>query len=385
MNSVIRLSACLALLLGLTLAAPSGARGQVRDLGDPDAMAEACWLDEEADTSEGFPQWSEPPELVIDDSGETTYTATIETSEGNIAIDLLPAEAPETVNNFVCLATVGYYDDTVFHRVVPGFVIQGGDPTATGTGGPGYQFDDEPLERDYQTGTLAMANAGPDTNGSQFFIVLDGGADFLEPLYTIFGEVADGDSQDVVEEIGQTDPEEELIEIETIVIEREGGNDNGDDAGGEDEDEADDGEDGAENVAVEGDDYEGVIFDEAAAPGLVADLYGPGATDGLDFWTPDADDVEDLEGLIEEYLLEQADGGVLDPDVIDELPDYGRQYAGIVEAGHDRILANFFCDDLGIDVETETVAVEDGGACFFRVRFDLESDEFVDFDVNGEA
>src|SRR6185503_19942543 len=111
-------------------------------------------------------------------------------------IRLDPKQSPNAVASFVKLVQAKYFDDTVFHRVVPEFVIQGGDPTATGTGGPGYEFDDEPIERDYQTGTLAMANAGPDTNGSQFFVVLEGGADFLEPLYTIFGEVADGDSQD---------------------------------------------------------------------------------------------------------------------------------------------------------------------------------------------
>jgi cyclophilin family peptidyl-prolyl cis-trans isomerase len=202
-----------------------------QDFADPDEAAAACWPEEEADTSEGFPQWSEPPELVIDDSGETAYTATFATSAGEFAVELLPAEAPATVNSFVCLAWVGYYDETVFHRVVPGFVIQGGDPTATGTGGPGYAFDDEPIERNYETGTLSMANAGPDTNGSQFFVVLEGGAGFLEPLYTIFGQVADEESLEVVEAIGACDADgdeidqngecdvAEPVEIEMIAIE----------------------------------------------------------------------------------------------------------------------------------------------------------------------
>jgi cyclophilin family peptidyl-prolyl cis-trans isomerase len=320
-------------------------------------MAEACWPDEEADITEGYPQWSEPPELVIDDSGETAYTATIETSEGDIAIDLLPAEAPETVNNFVCLATAGYYDDTVFHRVVPEFVIQGGDPTATGTGGPGYRFDDEPIERDYQTGTLAMANAGPDTNGSQFFIVLEGGADFLEPLYTIFGEVADGDSLDVVEEIGETDPEEEPVAVETIVIE----GDEGDETG---------------NVLVEGDDYEGVIFDAANAAGLI---------DAEEYWTPDEDDVEDLEAELEGFLEEAVEDGLIGEDAFDDLPDYLRQYAGFVADDDRLIFANFFCDDFDLDWQEEPVLVEDGGDCFFTLVYDPERERFSDLFVNGEA
>ena len=353
MNCAVRWSACLGLLLGFMIAAPSGANAQDLALDDPDEMAEACWPDEEADTSEGYPQWSEPPDLAIDDSGETAYTATIETSEGDIAIDLLPSEAPETVNNFVCLATVGYYDDTVFHRVVPGFVIQGGDPTATGTGGPGYRFDDEPIERDYETGTLAMANAGPDTNGSQFFIVLEGGADVLEPLYTIFGEVADGDSQAVVEEIGESDPTEELVEIETIVIE------------------------GAqENVLVEGDDFEGVIFAEANAAGLI---------DADEYWTPDEDDVDDLEAGLEDFLEEAVEDGLISEDAFDDLPDYLRQYAGFVEDDDRLIFANFFCDDFGSDWEEEPVFVLDGGDCFFTLVYDPERARFSDLQVNGEA
>ena len=118
-------------------------------------------------------------------------TAVIETTLGNIEFELLDDAAPKTVENFVTLANKGFYSNVIFHRVVPGFVIQGGDPTGTGTGGPGYKFDDEPVTMGYSRGTVAMANAGPNTNGSQFFICL---ADLpqLPPNYTIFGQVVAG-------------------------------------------------------------------------------------------------------------------------------------------------------------------------------------------------
>ena len=133
-------------------------------------------------------QWSSPPTITIDQN--KTYTATLKTNFGDIKIQLLPKEAPLAVNNFVFLARQGYYNGTKFHRIVKGFVIQGGDPTATGTGGPGYRFADEKVTRNYVGGTLAMANAGPNTNGSQFFICL---ADIgLPKNYTIFGLVTSG-------------------------------------------------------------------------------------------------------------------------------------------------------------------------------------------------
>jgi cyclophilin family peptidyl-prolyl cis-trans isomerase len=144
-------------------------------------------------------QWSTPPEMEIDP--EKSYTATMNTSEGTFTIDLLPGDAPKTVNNFVCLARAGYFDATPFHRIIDGFVIQGGDPTGTGTGGPGYRFEDEAVNRDYVKGTVAMANAGPNTNGSQFFVVLDDLRGQLPKNYTIFGEVGDG--MDVVENLGK--------------------------------------------------------------------------------------------------------------------------------------------------------------------------------------
>ena len=114
---------------------------------------------------------SEPPEYQID--GSKLYRTTIETDKGTIVADLDPQLAPNTVNNFVGLARKGYYDGLTFHRVVPGFVIQGGCPEGTGTGGPGYKFRDEDVQGEYTLGAFAMANAGPNTNGSQFFITID--------------------------------------------------------------------------------------------------------------------------------------------------------------------------------------------------------------------
>lgn len=136
-----------------------------------------------------------PPDMQIDPSKK--YTAVLQTSEGDITIELTAKETPKTVNNFVYLARRKFYDNTVFHRVIPEFMIQGGDPKGNGTGGPGYRFDDEPFTGSYTRGTVAMANAGPNTNGSQFFIMhkdVD-----LDPLYVIFGRVIDG--QGVVDKI----------------------------------------------------------------------------------------------------------------------------------------------------------------------------------------
>lgn len=134
-------------------------------------------------------QYPSAPDLSID--LDTTYVADLHTNHGDITIELDAPRAPLAVNNFVFLSREGYYDGVIFHRVVPGFVIQGGDPTGTGRGGPGYTFRDE-LEgpAGYSRGTVAMANAGPNTNGSQFFVCL---ADVgLPHSYTIFGRVTDG-------------------------------------------------------------------------------------------------------------------------------------------------------------------------------------------------
>jgi cyclophilin family peptidyl-prolyl cis-trans isomerase len=129
-----------------------------------------------------------------------SYTATIETTVGTMTLELFASEAPKTVNNFVVLARDGFYDGVIFHRVIKGFMIQGGDPQGTGMGGPGYRFADEPVKRPYTRGTLAMANAGPNTNGSQFFIMHQ---DYpLPPQYTIFGQLLSG--EDVLDKIATT-------------------------------------------------------------------------------------------------------------------------------------------------------------------------------------
>lgn len=160
-------------------------------------------------------QWDNPPAMQIDP--EKNYTATIKTNKGNIEVELYPEHAPKTVNNFVFLANEGFYDDVAFHRVIDNFVIQGGDPTGTGRGGPGYRFEDElkgnPMK--HETGTLSMANAGPNTNGSQFFIT-HSPQPHLNGRHTVFGKVADKKSMNVVNAIRAGD------KMETVVI-HEGG------------------------------------------------------------------------------------------------------------------------------------------------------------------
>ena len=133
---------------------------------------------------------AKPPEAQTDDS--KIYRVTITTSRGSIVMDLDPQLAPSTVNNFIGLARQGYYDSLTFHRVVPEFVIQGGCPEGSGRGGPGYRFADEPVKGEYTLGAVAMANAGPDTNGSQFFICIDDCTRKLTPNYNLFGYVVDG-------------------------------------------------------------------------------------------------------------------------------------------------------------------------------------------------
>ena len=134
-------------------------------------------------------QYPSRPEMVLDPS--KTYSSLIHTSHGSMTVELFASEAPQTVNNFVFLAREGFYDGLSFHRVVKDFMVQGGCPRGDGTGGPGYRFPDEPVVRAYVKGTLAMANAGPNTNGSQFFIV-HGARVGLPPNYTIFGMVNQG-------------------------------------------------------------------------------------------------------------------------------------------------------------------------------------------------
>ena len=168
-------------------------------------------------------QYSSPPPTTIDQS--KTYTATIDTSAGSMTAELFASEAPLTVNNFVHLAQDGFYEAGQFHRVIKDFMIQGGCPKGDGTGGPGYRFQDEPVTRSYVKGTLAMANAGPNTNGSQFFIV-HGATVGLPPAYTIFGKLTGG--EDVLDTLAnspvtrsrggeQSTPTEQLV-INNITI-----------------------------------------------------------------------------------------------------------------------------------------------------------------------
>ena len=183
------------------------------------AQPTACGAEQPA---EATPQeFSEPADQGLD-VGETVV-ATITTSCGDIVVELDPTIAPETVNSFVFLANSGYFDGTVSHRILPGFVIQAGDPTATGIGGPGYVVPDElpPADFAYSTGVLAMANAGPNTTGSQFFIML--GDSGLPPLYSAFGVVVDGfETLTRVQQIplGPNPRGEVSVPLETVYIEK---------------------------------------------------------------------------------------------------------------------------------------------------------------------
>jgi len=162
---------------------------------------------------------AEPP-MIID--AEKRYTATMETSKGTIVIELDAVAAPKTVNSFVFLSRFHYYDGIVFHRIIPGFVIQGGDPEGTGRGGPGYRFADElPKPGRYQIGSLAMANAGPNTNGSQFFIISGPDGAALPPQYSLFGSVVSGgDVVAAIEAVGtRSGSPTENVTIESVTIE----------------------------------------------------------------------------------------------------------------------------------------------------------------------
>ena len=159
-----------------------------------------------------------PPSGTLDTS--KTYTATFKTAKGDFAVELYADRAPRTVENFVNLARSGFYDGTTFHRVINGFMAQGGDPTGTGTGGPGYQFGDEfdPSLRHDAAGILSMANAGPGTNGSQFFIT-HGPTPHLDDRHSVFGKVTSG--MDVVRTLRERDPQRDREpgdRIETIEI-----------------------------------------------------------------------------------------------------------------------------------------------------------------------
>jgi peptidylprolyl isomerase len=175
-------------------------------------------------------QWENPPSMQIDTA--KNYTATIETSKGKIVVDLFAEDVPNTVNNFVFLAKEGFYDGVRFHRIIKDFMVQTGDPQGNGTGGPGYSFADEEVTRDYLRGTMAMANSGPDTNGSQFFIMTTDN-NTLPKDYTIFGMIDPEDSESLatldaiantpVEDEGQgevSSPTEEVV-MNKVTIEEE--------------------------------------------------------------------------------------------------------------------------------------------------------------------
>ncbi len=166
-------------------------------------------------------QYSNPPDMVIDPNKQ--YTAIFKTERGDIRVKLFADKAPRTVNNFVFLARDGFYDGTTFHRVIGDFMAQGGDPTGTGRGGPGYRFDDEPgalaLKHD-GPGVLSMANAGPNTNGSQFFIT-HVATPWLDGKHAVFGKVADKESLDVLMRVRPRDPQrdpEPGDQLETVEI-----------------------------------------------------------------------------------------------------------------------------------------------------------------------
>ena len=144
--------------------------------------------------------------------------ATLHTSEGAIELELYPDAAPKTVENFEKLSGDGFYEGVIFHRVIPDFMIQGGDPTGTGTGGPGYEFEDEFNEHRVTRGALAMANAGPNTNGSQFFIVTAEEASWLDGKHTVFGRVTAG--MDVVDRISQAERDANDRPRTPVTIER---------------------------------------------------------------------------------------------------------------------------------------------------------------------
>jgi cyclophilin family peptidyl-prolyl cis-trans isomerase len=145
-------------------------------------------------------------------------TATLHTNHGAIAIELFDDDAPKTVQNFVKLAGDGFYDGLIFHRVIPNFMIQGGDPTGTGSGGPGYQFEDEFNDRPAVRGALAMANAGPNTNGSQFFVITAEATPWLDGKHTVFGQVTSG--MEAIDTISALATDAQDRPLEQVTIER---------------------------------------------------------------------------------------------------------------------------------------------------------------------
>jgi cyclophilin family peptidyl-prolyl cis-trans isomerase len=215
--------------------ASPGAKGEPQQTGTVTALAQppaevACGGSRPDAASVPKPQFAQAPKpsQVLDKGAD--YTATIATSCGTFAVDLYEDQAPQAVASFVFLAEKGYFDGLTFHRIAPGFVIQGGDPLGTGSGGPGYSFGDEfdPELRFDHAGVLAMANSGPSTNGSQFFVTLEPDtATHLNDVHTIFGDVTDG--LDVVQEIGAVPADatsgapSQAIYIDSVTIETAGG------------------------------------------------------------------------------------------------------------------------------------------------------------------
>ena len=167
-------------------------------------------------------KYKEPPKMSI--NPDKNYQAEVETSLGNFTISLFPKETPNTVNNFIFLSREKFYDGVVFHRIIKDFMIQTGDPQGNGTGGPGYQFEDEPISREYKRGMVAMANSGPDTNGSQFFIMHKDND--LPKNYVIFGEVISGiETVDKIAEVevedngmGEASKPKEKVIINSITV-----------------------------------------------------------------------------------------------------------------------------------------------------------------------
>ena len=164
-------------------------------------------------------KWDSPPKMTIDTSKK--YTAIIVMEKGSMVLELFAKDVPVTVNNFVFLATEGFYNGSTFHRVMPGFMAKGGDPTGTGRGGPGYEFEDEFTDHEHDAGALSMANKGPDTNGSQFFITF-APQHGLDGMHTVFGQLVEG--MDVLESLTPRDPNQnpqfegdKIIRIEMII------------------------------------------------------------------------------------------------------------------------------------------------------------------------
>lgn len=212
MKSLLPLSALLAILFLLACAIqppppatptpiPEGAPTPIRiaDTPTPPSVSTPTPQVEQLPGGRTYKQYSVPPLMTIDQAAR--YSAKLTTNKGDISIELFASEAPITVNNFVFLAGEGFYNGVPFHRVIRDFMVQTGDPSGLGSGGPGYPFKDEPVSRGYSKGIVAMANAGPDTNGSQFFIV-HGDNVKLPPSYTIFGQVTSG--IDTVDQIANT-------------------------------------------------------------------------------------------------------------------------------------------------------------------------------------